>query len=76
MTLWNLSLQVLATCPFMAQTNDGEGNGDGHHCGTAPEMRSNRRHKLGWTWSKSRILPCLPHPQTNAVQLNLCSVET
>ena len=61
-TLWNLTLQGLATCPFMAQNNDGEGNGDGHQSGASissenkskmihirvdlEEIQDSARHKL------------------------------
>ena len=35
MTLWNLTLQVLASCPLYAQSKGGEGNGDGHQSGVS-----------------------------------------
>lgn len=42
----------------------------------APEVRTNRRHKLGQKWSKSRSLSCLPHSQIYALKLTLSSIET
>ena len=42
-TLWNLTLQGLATCPFMAQNNDGVGNGDGYQSRPSTSTENNSK---------------------------------